>query len=114
VIQISATSVEYGTQEVTVALHGEIDVLTVEQVRLAITEAVAAGPKHIVVDLADLSFIDSTGIGAIVFGLQRSREHDIGFRLARPSGPVHQVLLLSGLLDVVEVVDPPPPVEGAA
>ena len=97
------TSVSRDSDTVTVALHGEVDVLTVDQVRIALGEAIAAHPRRIVVDLADLSFIDSTGLGALIFGFQRSRDEGIGFRLARPSRGVHQVLVLSGLLEVVEL-----------
>jgi anti-sigma B factor antagonist len=87
---------------VTVALHGEVDVLNVEQVRFALGEAIGQRPRQIEVDLADLSFIDSTGLGALIFGFQRSRDAGIGFRLARPTTGVHQVLVLSGLLEVVD------------
>jgi anti-sigma B factor antagonist len=97
------TSASRDADTVTVALHGEIDVLTVAQVRVALGEAIAARPRLIVVDMAELSFIDSTGLGALIFGFQRARDEGIGFRLARPSRGVHQILVLSGLLEVVEV-----------
>jgi anti-sigma B factor antagonist len=87
----------------TVALTGEVDVLTVDQVRVALEEALAARPREIVVDLRDLTFIDSTGLGALIFGFQRARDAGIHFRLAHPSRTVRQILLLSGLLEVVEV-----------
>jgi anti-sigma B factor antagonist len=87
----------------TVTLRGEVDVLTVDQVRVALEEALAARPQAIVVDLSGLDFIDSTGLGALIFGFQRARDAGIGFRLARPSRSVHQILALSGLLEVVEV-----------
>ena len=87
---------------VTVALHGEVDVLNVDQVRRALAEAIAVRPRQIEVDLADLSFIDSTGLGALIFAFQRSRDAAIGFRLARPTSGVHQTLVLSGLLEVVQ------------
>lgn len=99
------TSLDRDADTVTVALHGEVDVVTVDQVRVALTDAIAAAPKHIVVDLADLSFIDSTGLGAIVFGFQRCRDQGIAFRLARPTRGVRQILVLSGLLEVVELRD---------
>ena len=102
-----AASLVRDADTTTVALHGEIDVLNVDQVRMALTEAIAAGPAQIIVDLGDLSFIDSTGLGALVFGFQRARDTGIGFRLARPTRGVHQVLVLSGLLEVVELVDGP-------
>jgi anti-sigma B factor antagonist len=93
---------------VTVSLHGEVDVLTVDEVRMALGAAIAGRPPLIVVDLQDLSFIDSTGLGAIIFGFQRARDERVEFQLANPTRGVRQVLLLSGLLDVIELADPPP------
>ncbi|GAA0532276.1 hypothetical protein GCM10010172_11300 [Paractinoplanes ferrugineus] len=87
----------------TVALKGEVDVLTVDQVRVALEESLAGRPREIVVDMSELTFIDSTGLGALIFGFQRARDAGIRFRLARPTRTVHQILLLSGLLEVVEV-----------
>ena len=87
----------------TVALRGEVDILTVERVRAALAEALAAGPREVVVDLADLAFIDSTGLGALIFGFQRARDAGIRFRLAHPSPSVRQILVLSGVLEVVEL-----------
>jgi anti-sigma B factor antagonist len=97
------TTVDRAGDTVTVSLHGEVDVLTVDRVRVALAEAIADRPQRIVVDLADLSFIDSTGLGALIFGFQRTRDEGIGFRLARPTHGVHQILVLSGLLEVVEI-----------
>jgi anti-sigma B factor antagonist len=97
------TSVDRDGDTITVALHGEVDVLVVDQVRIALSEAIAERPRQIVVDLAGLSFIDSTGLGALIFGFQRARDQGLGFRLARPSRGVHQILVLSGLLEVVEL-----------
>ena len=99
----TVTRVTHAGDTVTVSLHGEVDVLTVDRVRVALSEALAARPRRIVVDLADLSFIDSTGLGAIIFGFQRARDLGIGFQLARPTRGVHKVLVLSGLLEVVEL-----------
>jgi anti-sigma B factor antagonist len=96
---------EHDAETVIVALHGEVDVLTVDQVRVAIGDAIAKRPRAIVVDLAELSFIDSTGLGALVFGFQRCRDANITFTLARASRGVHQILVLSGLLEIVDVVD---------
>ena len=87
----------------TVALLGEVDVLTVDQVRVALEEALALRPREIVVELRDLDFIDSTGLGALISGFQRARDAGIQFRLAHPSRSVHQILVLSGLLEVVEL-----------
>ena len=97
------TSLDRDGQTATVALRGEVDVLTVDQVRVALGEALAGRPREIVVDLHDLSFIDSTGLGALIFGFQRARDAGIRFRLARATPQVRQVLVLSGLLEIVEL-----------
>jgi len=79
--------------------------LVVDQVRVALTDALTAGPRSMVVDLSDLSFIDSTGLGALVFGFQRARDAGVAFKLAHPTPGVRQILVLSGLLEVVELED---------
>ncbi|WP_328465600.1 STAS domain-containing protein [Actinoplanes sp. NBC_00393] len=99
----SVTSLDAVDGTTTVSLHGEIDISTVEQVRVVLGEAVTAGPQRIVVDMADVAFIDSTGLGALISGFQRARDRGIPFRLARPSSNVRQILVLSGLLEVVEL-----------
>jgi anti-sigma B factor antagonist len=104
VAQEPVTTVVRADDTVTVALHGEVDVLTVDQVRRTLTDALAERPKAVVVDLTRLTFIDSTGLGALVFGFQRARDADVAFRLAHPSPAVHQILVLSGLLEVVGLV----------
>ena len=101
----AVTSLDRDADVVTVRLHGEIDVLTVDQVRVSLVEALAGRPRAIVVDLSELSFIDSTGLGAIIFGFQRARDEGVGFRLAHPSRGVRQILVLSGLLEVVELTE---------
>ncbi|MEV6299589.1 STAS domain-containing protein [Actinoplanes sp. NPDC051861] len=99
----SVTSLDVTGDTTTVSLHGEIDILTVEQLRVALGEAVTAGPRLIVVDMAEVAFIDSTGLGALISGFQRARDQGISFRLSRPSDNVRQILVLSGLLEVVEL-----------
>ena len=97
------TSLDRDGEIATVALRGEVDVLTVDQVRAALTDALATGPRQIVVDLSDLVFIDSTGLGALIFGFQRARDAGVRFRLTRASASIRQILMLSGLLEVVEL-----------
>ncbi|WP_433828607.1 STAS domain-containing protein [Actinoplanes sp. CA-015351] len=97
------TSLDVVDGTATVSLQGEIDILTVEQLRVILGEAVASRPQEIVVDMAGVAFIDSTGLGALISGFQRARDKAIEFRLTRPSNNVRQILVLSGLLEVVQV-----------
>jgi anti-sigma B factor antagonist len=97
------TSIDRDAGTATVTLRGEVDILTVDQVRVVLGEALATRPQEIVVDLAELAFIDSTGLGALIFGFQRARDAGVRFRLANPNATVRQILVLSGLLEVVEL-----------
>jgi anti-sigma B factor antagonist len=99
------TTLDQDTRTATVALHGEIDVLNVDQVRAALAGVLAARPHELVVDLSDLSFIDSTGLGALIAGFQRTRDAGVSFRLAHPTPAVRQILVLSGLLEVVQLTE---------
>lgn len=91
------------TRTTTLELTGDIDISTVESVRVTLLGAVAARPHRIVVNMAGVSFIDSTGLGALIAGFQRARDNRIGFLLSDPSPQVRQILVLSGLLEVVPV-----------
>jgi anti-sigma B factor antagonist len=99
------TSLDRAADVITVRLQGEIDVLNVDQVRVRLVEALESRPAEVVVDLTELSFIDSTGLGAIIFGFQRARDQGVGFRLAHPSRGVRQILVLSGVLEVVDLTE---------
>ena len=88
----------------TVSVRGEIDFSNADELADCLRNAVTGWePTLVRVDLSAATFIDSTGLGALIFGFQRARDAGIRFRLARPSRTVHQTLVLSGLLEVVEL-----------
>jgi anti-sigma B factor antagonist len=51
---------------VTIALAGEIDVNVADELSEAVSEALAAEPEVVVVDLSAATFLDSAGVGALV------------------------------------------------
>ena len=51
--------------EIVVRLIGDLDVSNVHRLREAL-EAIAVPDPHIVVDLADLTFMDSSGLGVLL------------------------------------------------
>ncbi len=51
---------------VVVTVSGEVDVYTAAQLRSALEDQIAAGHTALVVDLQDVGFIDSTGLGVLV------------------------------------------------
>ncbi len=80
--------------EVVVArVTGELDIAESEQTGEAIGSRVNSSALGLVVDLTDLSFIDSSGI-AMLFGLVRqlSAKRQVLRVAVRPGGPVARVL----------------------
>jgi len=86
-----------------VALAGEVDLSWSAEVRSAVLAALSAAPR-VAVDLAAVSYIDSSGIAALVEGFQNARGKSQPFVLLGVSGPVQAVLKLARLDRVFSLV----------
>ena len=83
-----------------VAVAGEIDVYTAPKLRDKITELVAAGSYDIVVDMQQVEFLDSTGLGVLVGGLKKVRAHDGSLRLVCNQDRLLKIFRITGLAKV--------------
>lgn len=74
-----------------VFLRGELDAAAADEVRARLLELIHPG-RQLVVDLGDLEFLDSSGLGVLVLALTRSR--DVGARLvaANPTPRIHRLM----------------------
>jgi anti-sigma B factor antagonist len=66
---IFSTTIDGGT--VTLNITGELDAVSVPELRPHIDDLISKGHKKIVVDLKGLRLIDSSGVGAIVYLFRR-------------------------------------------
>jgi anti-sigma B factor antagonist len=82
---------------------GEVDVYTAPQVRERVIKLAADGVRHVIADLREVSFLDSTGLGALVGSLKRLREQDGSLRLVASQGRITQLLRLTQLDTVFAV-----------
>ncbi len=82
---------------------GEVDLYSSPELRKAILKAVPSAEGGLAIDLAGVTYIDSSGVATLVEGLRSAREHGTGFVLVAPSPPVMQVLELARLDSVFEV-----------
>ena len=94
----------------TISLGGEIDVAAGRSVRAAVADSILVDPRpdRLVIDLTDTTFMDSTGLNALV--LARHAARFVGAVLEVTSGPptVMRVLEISGLQRFLNVRSPPP------
>jgi anti-sigma B factor antagonist len=78
---------------------GDLDAFSVNQFRRSL--AAMASVPHLIIDLADVPFVDSSGLGAIIGGIRRVRElgGEAALVCSRPS--LNRVLHTSGLDRIV-------------
>ena len=99
-----AVSTETGPGSIaTVRPQGRLDLLAAAAVKAAITATVAGGHCRLIVDLAAVTFMDSSGLGALIGGLRAARLAGGDLRLARPT---EQIVLLLELTTLDRVLRP--------
>lgn len=87
-----------------VRFTGDLDSETADHCRRALGDATSAGT--VVIDLSEVPFMDSAGLGALIGGIRRIRECGGDVRIASPRPVVGRLLEVSGASRIVEVVTP--------
>jgi len=88
-----------------VVLDGELDISTYEDARVRLAEAERAAPELLVVDLAGLRFVDSSGVRLILSADDRARQAGRRVALRLGDGIARRVFAALGLLDRFQVLD---------
>ncbi len=80
-------------------LRGDLDLAAHTALRKAIEEALrAAGNTAVTVDLTDVTFLDCTGIGALVHGRRVAKDLGRAYRIQNARGLPMTMLHLTGVL----------------
>jgi anti-sigma B factor antagonist len=82
-------------------VDGEIDVFTAPALRERLRDLAANGTVRIIADMRGVDFLDSSGLGVLVGGLKRVREHDGSLTPVITSTRILQVLEITGLTRVL-------------
>lgn len=82
---------------VVLAPVGRLNVISAAQLKKREDQVVQDGGTRIVVDLSGATFIDSSGLGALVGGLRRTRMAGGDLRVAGAKGQVRSALHLTNL-----------------
>ena len=86
-----------------VQVGGEIDVYTAPKLREQLVDLVNAGQYHLVVDMENVEFLDSTGLGVLVGGLKRVRAHEGSLRLVCTQERILKIFRITGLTKVFPI-----------
>ena len=86
-----------------IALRGEIDAANANEIRDRIAGVRRRGTSSVVVDMADVTFMDARGLRALLEARQAVAEDGGSLRLVRPSHAVAMVLELTGVRELFSI-----------
>jgi|SRR5580704_17342935 anti-sigma B factor antagonist len=100
--QFEATVSEPGVPVLLV--RGEIDVASAPEFHASLSDLIGQGPEIIIVDMSDVSFIDSTGLGVLVGAEKQMRDAGQALRLVVTQPQIIRLLELTGLDEVFTIL----------
>ena len=86
-------------------VEGEIDLATAPRLRERLLTVVNDGHSQVVVDLREVAFIDSTGLGVLIGALKRVRLNEGDLRIVCPERGIRKVFDITGLDQVFALHD---------
>lgn len=97
-------SKEHGPRACVVRLTGDIDMAVVPELRLALEDALESGCTNVVLDLAGVTYADSSALGLLVWLDHRLRPEGGRLVLAGARRDVARILEISGLVSVAATI----------
>jgi anti-sigma B factor antagonist len=89
---------------VILAVRGEADLHAAPELRDRLSMALEGGATSVVLDLTEVTFVDSMTLGVLVGGAKRARANGGELRLVTSAGPIRRILEVT-LLDRVFPID---------
>lgn len=84
---------------------GEIDVASAETLAEAVSRALDTGKPRVLVDFAEVTFIDSTGLGVLVKSHRSAAERGVAFGLVHPTPQTLKLIRVLGLDQLLSIYD---------
>ena len=95
----------HGQGSVRIALEGELDYSSALTLDDELRRAQTCVHEIVVLDLSELRFMDSTGLGVIASTYRRMRRSGGRLIVASPTAAVRRIFQLTGMLERLEVVE---------
>ncbi|QMU77111.1 STAS domain-containing protein [Streptacidiphilus sp. PB12-B1b] len=94
---LTVSTTVHGDDRAVVSLTGELDVDTAVALQHQLAALVLQGRKHVVLDLAQVPFMDSSGLNSILRARSETQRYDGNLLLAAPGSAVRRLLDLTGV-----------------
>jgi len=88
-----------------VTASGEIDAATADTVADAVSAALADGHKRVLLDFAQVTFIDSTGLGVLVKSHRAAEAAGATFAVVHPTPQTRKLIGVLGLDQLLHLYD---------
>lgn len=85
------------------AVQGEVDVYTAPRLKEEINQRLEAGVSKLVVDLSEVAYMDSSGLGVLIGALRRARDAGGDLLVASPNPRIARILDVTGLSRIFNV-----------
>ncbi len=84
-------------------LEGEIDVYTVPQLRDVMIPLVEQAGQKVMVDLTNVNYIDSTGLGVFIGALKTSHMYEVELELTGVTERIKRLFSITGLDELMKI-----------
>ena len=88
-----------------ISVGGDIDVYSAPMLRDRLVTLVESGHHHLIIDLGQVDFLDSTGLGVLVGALKRVRTHQGSLALVCTEERLLKIFRITGLAKVFPIYD---------
>ena len=86
-------------------VNGEIDLYNAPQIKELINKLIDEKKYNVIINLDRVSYIDSSGIGALISSLSNLKKYQGGLKIINVSGSVRKVFELTKLTSFFEIYD---------
>jgi anti-sigma B factor antagonist len=93
-------SIKENANSVSVVIVGDIEMITIKEFKEKLLQLGQSTDKDIDIDLSNVEYIDSSGVGVLISLLKMQKKKDKNLRIEKVSDKVLSVLKLSSLADV--------------
>ena len=84
-------------------LRGEVDAFTAPKLKQEMINQIERGTTRLAINLADVKYLDSTGLGVLIGGLKRTRDKQGELVLVCPNVRIMRIFEITGLSRIFEM-----------
>jgi len=87
-----------------IAARGEIDLFTAPELKQALTDTIEGGQHRLVIDLSEVTFLDSTALGVLIGAVKRLRSRGGALAIVNTDASIAKTFEITGLDQVFTIL----------